>query len=64
MDVLGYRGWCRRCKHSESQEKDILQNAESPLHKHKVNSIICAPCLTEDSTKKEAVIEPVGLEHS
>ncbi len=61
-EILGYRGWCRRCKHGKLKWKSVYcQNKESAFYKQKTNSVLCAPCFTEDPSKLEQKIGGVSF---
>jgi hypothetical protein len=62
QDVIGHRGLCKRCFHSNCQGNDVIcHNKNSQLYKEKVNSVLCAPCFQNSKAKESVEVQAVGF---
>lgn len=62
-DAIGYRGWCKRCKHGSINGKRVIcQNKNSQFYNLDVTCVLCSPCLAEDKDKLDIEVEPISFD--
>ena len=62
MDVIGARGWCKKCKHGKLEQEDVVcKNKHSKFFGEKTNCILLAPCFEADKSKDDIAVKLVGF---